>query len=313
MKRIQFIIMSLAVLMSGVLFFQTPVHADSIQSALVVSPMYQRIILTPGETTEMSVKVSNPNLSQNTLEYSVSVGSFTHGTTDDPDAIDTESISAYNQIIDWINLAKTSGRVEPNGTDVVNFTIDVPDSAPAGGQYATIIFRDNTSKSTSGANNINFESTAQVASIIYAEVAGSTINTAEILENNLPSFLFSNKLEATSLVKNTGNVHSDAEYTLQVWPLGSSEEICTNEEDVNTNLIMPGMERYYTQTCQLPMVGIFTAKQTVKIFGEESIVEKTIIVCPIWLLFIIIFAIVALIIWLVLRAKGHKKAKAHDE
>ena len=87
----------------------------------------------------------------------------------------------------------------------------------------------------------------------------------------------------------------------------SNEELYTNEEDPEKILVLPGVTKYHEQEYNLPSIGIFRAKQTVKIFGEESIVEKTIIVCPLWLLFIIVFAIVMLIIWLVLKAKNRKE------
>ena len=65
---------------------------------------------------------------------------------------------------------------------------------------------------------------------------------------------------------------------------------------------------YHIEKCDLPMVGIFRAKQTVKIFGETSVVEKTIIVCPLWLLFVIVLAIVMILIWLAMRSKARKRA-----
>ena len=71
---------------------------------------------------------------------------------------------------------------------------------------------------------------------------------------------------------------------------------------------MPETERYHTETCNLPPIGLFRAKQTVKIFGEESIVEKTVIVCPLWLIFVILFVVIALIIWIIIRMKSRKKA-----
>ena len=111
-------------------------------------------------------------------------------------------------------------------------------------------------------------------------------------------------------MKNTGNVHTDASYTLQVWPLFSDEEICTNEENSDTNLIMPGMERYFVQKCSLPLAGIFRVKQVVKIFDEVSTLEKMIVICPLWLIFIVVLAIVALIVWIVIRIKMRKKAEA---
>ena len=100
---------------------------------------------------------------------------------------------------------------------------------------------------------------------------------------------------------------------LQVWPLFSDEEICTNEEQPETSLILPETERYHAQSCALPSVGIFKAKQTVKIFGEESIVEKMVIVCPIWLLFIIFFVIAAIIIWIVVRVQKRNRGNKSPE
>ena len=153
----------------------------------------------------------------------------------------------------------------------------------------------------------------QMAFVVYAEVAGNTRKEGVILENNIPSFLLDNKLEATSKIRNNGNVHTDAEVILQVWPMFSDEEICTNEEDASLTFIMPNTERYHVETCKLPMVGIFRAKQTVKIFGETSVVERTILVCPLWLLFLVIFIIVGIIIWLIVRMRARKKVAKSAE
>lgn len=297
---------ALAVAFSGI--FSASTYADDVPiSAITVSPMYQKVILIPGETTTLSLKISAPNNAQNDLKYSATVGSFSHnGSSADDDSVDTETITSYNQIMNWITLGKDTGIVAPNTTDILNFTITVPESAPAGGQYATILIKDETG-SSSGSGNVNIQSNVQMASIIYAEVAGETINTADILENNIPSFSTTNELEATSLVRNTGNVHTDAKYTLQVWPMFSDEEICTNEEDADTNLIMPQMERYYVQRCTLPIAGLFRAKQVVKIFDEVSTVEKTILVCPIWLMVVILIIIVAIIVGIVVLIKKHSK------
>lgn len=304
-------ILAAASLMIVSVFGVTRAFADVPKTTVQVSPMSQRLVLVPGETIETSIKVSNPNDAERNLDYSVSVGSFSQheadGSKDDYGGVDTETVTVYNQIMDWIALEKTSGSVAPNGTDVIPFRITVPTDVPAGGQYATIIVKDNTQYANND-GNVSIRSVAQIASIIYAEVAGETRNTGEIKENNITGFLMNNTLEATSMVKNTGNVHTNASYVLQVWPMFSDEEICTNEEEPGESLVMPETERYHTESCKLPTVGIFRAKQTVKIFGETSIVEKTIIVCPIWLLFIIIFVVFALIFYFVARAKARKKA-----
>ena len=281
-------------------------------NTMTVSPPTQKVILMPGETYTDSLTVSNSSNSDRDLKYEVKVGSFSqtkegseHG--DDYGTVDVVSESNYNQIMNWITLGKESGTVAPGQNVDVPYTIDVPENAPAGGQYATIIILDKTTSGT-GEGNIILDDEYQFASIIYAEVAGETKTNGEILENNIPAFMFDGPLEATSMVKNNGNVHTEAEYTLQVWSVFGGDEICTNEEKPETSLILPETERYHVQKCEkIPSIGIFKVKQVVKIFGETSTLEKVVIVCPLWLLFVIIFVIASLIIWLVMRSRSRKK------
>ncbi len=283
--------------------------ADQLYS-ITLSPMTQRMILTPGEKYVGTILVSNPAASSQNLEYELSVSPFSQASDgesqDDYGRVDSSTVSNYNQIMNWITFDKKTGTVAPNGTDTVTYAINTPSDAPAGGQYAMIVVSDAAKTKDTNVKGYEIQGTIQVGSIIYAEVAGETRESGEIKENAFPSFLMNNTLEATSMVKNNGNVHTDAKYSFQVWPLFSDEEICTNEENPESSLIMPETERYHVQKCTLPIVGIFRAKQVVKIFGEESILEKTIIVCPLWLLVIIIFVIIALITWIIVRAKSRK-------
>lgn len=287
--------------------------AEAGASTLNVSPMNQSVILTPGEAYEGTIRVSNPYDATANLEYAVTIGSFSQGysekNNDDYGNVDIEARSNYNQIMDWITLGKESGSVAPNETDVIPFTVNVPWNAPAGGQYATLVVRDNTNIGGEAGEGINIQENRQIASIIYAEVAGETVEKGEIIDNSIPSFVLGGSLEATSMVRNSGNIHTDAEYTLQVWPLFSNEEIYTNEEDPMKSLVMPETNRYNVQKMEnTPFFGIFKVKQTVKIFGEEKTTEKTVVICPTWLLFVIAFVIVALIVWIVSRSKSRKKA-----
>ena len=293
------------------------VWADS--NSMTVSPPYQKVILTPGETYTNSLSVFNSSNSTRDLKYAVKVGSFSQKradgveSKDDYAVVDHISVSSYNQIMDWIEIDKEGGTVAPGEEDDVGYSIRVPENAPGGGQYATILVIDETADGLSGEGNISIDQKFQFAMIIYAEVAGDTKQEGEIESNEMPSFLLNGSaFEATSMVRNNGNVHTDASYTLQVWPLFSDEEVCTNEEEPDTSLILPETERYHAQTCELPSVGIFKAKQVVEIFGEESTVEKMIVVCPIWLLFIIFFVIAAIILWLAMQAKKRKTRKTSE-
>lgn len=283
---------------------------DQVKISMIVSPPSNKLVLMPGEEYNGSITVTGANENNRDVHFSISVGSYglnktSDGKTDYKSTNFTDR-TIYNQMMDWITIKNDTGVVKPNETETVYYTIKVPQDVVAGGQYATLLVRqedDNTfTEGGAGVQNI-----FQVASILYAEVVGDTRETGEIVENNVPSFLFDgSKFEATSYVKNTGNVHTDAEYTLQVWPLFSGEEICTNEENPDTSLVFPDTDKYHAQSCSLPAFGIFNVKQTVKIFDQISTVEKMVIVCPIWLLFLVVFLVALGIIYLVARTKKRK-------
>ncbi|MBR3137996.1 hypothetical protein IKG41_01470 [Candidatus Saccharibacteria bacterium] len=284
------------------------VFADGEASeSLVFGPTSQRISLEPGETYRGSIYISNPAYSTEDAKYSLSVSPYGVSNENYDPVFDQKT--TYTQIVDWITLDETEGSVKPNEKKDIGFTINVPYNAPAGGQYATIMAQDVTYQghNTSG-DVLEITNITAIGSIIVADVAGETIEKGEILENSVPSFLFSSPLTTNARVKNHGNVHTDAEYVLQVWPLFSNEEICTNEEKPDTDVVLPDTEKYHTQNCDLPMIGIFRAKQTVKIFGETSITEQTVFVCPLWLLAIIIFAIVLIIMWLIMKSRSRKNS-----
>lgn len=294
--------------------------ASDIDTSMFVSPMIEELLLTPGEQYQGAIIVSSSSDARSDLEYTVEVGSYgwkrSENNKDDYGAVDVDTESQYNVIMDWIKLDREGGTLKPGMQDKVFFTIDVPKTAPAGAQYASILVTNVTRDIDEDENkdsDVQIRSVSRLASAIIANVAGTTVKKGVVTENSMPTFLLNNNLEAVSMVKNDGNVYTNAEYVLQVWPMFSDEEICTNEEEPAKSLVLPGTSKYHTEGCQLPPVGIFRAKQTVKIFGEESIVEKTIIVCPIWLLFVIIFAIFALVFYFVAKAKARKKMAQRAE
>lgn len=293
---------------------------DEVNTSMFVSPMLQELLLTPGEQYQGTILISNGDKALSDLEYSIGVGSYgwNHSDDDKDDygGIDVDTKTQYNMIMDWIELEKDSGIVQPNTQEKVLFTINVPENAPAGAQYASFLVTNKTKddeENNSDGDSVQIKSETRLASAIIANIAGTTTEKGAILENSFPSFLLNGHLEASSMVRNDGNMFTKPEYILQVWPLGSDEEICTNEEKPGTELVLPETQRFHMESCELPSLGIFRAKQTVRIFGEESILEKTIIVCPIWLLFVIFFVIAGLIIWIVMRVRARGKNNKKSE
>ena len=215
----------------------------------------------------------------------------------------------YSQMKEWIVFRNPTGTVPADSEYTIYFTVKVPENAPAGSQYVglhTTAFPINDDD----AKTSKIQSLVAVAPLLRANINGDTHINGVVLENNLPSFFLEPKISASAMVQNNGNVGFDVEYFLQVFPLFSDEELYTNEEKPLTNLVMPDSKRYISQEWEdAPAIGIFKVKQTVIAYNDKSINEKIVIVCPLWLICLVIFGIIAAVFWVIAKAKMRKTSK----
>lgn len=314
-KKITLHLSLIGVVLVGIFgFVFTPVYAENAVTGVAVSPMKEKIILTPGETYYGSFVVANPAKYNTDFNYKVTLSPFF--ATDDYN-ITYENTGDYNQIVNWITIDTTSGTLKPNDTNEIKFKIDVPKNAPAGGQYAAIVIGSADNDSESGATEgmgVQINQGMGVAHTIFAEVTGTTIRSGKIISTDLPGFMLSGKITASATIENTGNVHGDAIYKLQIFPLFSGEEVYTNEENPDTSIILPNRTRYHeTVWNETPIAGIFNVKYTVEFEGVTTEVTKLVIICPLWLLFLILFAVAALIIWIIIRIRMRKRTVEESE
>ena len=285
---------------------------------VTLAPMNQKVVLMPGDSYEASFRISNPAGQTENAYYKLSVEPFYIG---DGGVASFEAKGDSGKIVDWISFeVPTEGELAPNESNEIKFKIDVPEDAAAGGQYASVIVTmmsktekeddENGGSSNSGVNQATIKEIKRIAHLVYAEVAGNTFVKGEITDVTLPSFMFSGNITASSDVKNEGNVHGDAYYKMQVFPLFSNEEIYSNVEDPETHTILPD-QTLHNETVweKTPGIGIFNVVYTVEFEGSTAKVEKMVIKCPIWLLFIVLFVIIALIIWIYLLITRRKKAR----
>ena len=282
-----------------------------------VSPMKEKILLNPGEKYSSSITVYTPSNYDTDIKYSIEAAEYY---VDEKNNNSFSDCGAYCEIKNWITIeSPTEGILKPGEKATIKYTIDVPKDAPGGGQYASIMVQGdpwseeigNEQDSKDNEMTTTIKEKRKIAYVVYAEVAGDVTRQGEITDINLPSFLLSGNITGSASVKNTGNVHGDAEYKLQVFPLFSNEEIYTNEEDPDTKTILPDRTRYETTAWEgTPSMGIFNVIYTVEFAGQTAQISKMVIICPIWLLFIIFFVIAAIIIWLVMRARSRKSTNS---
>ena len=272
---------------------------------LQVSPVKQRLSLDPGESYVSSFKVSN--IGTEKFSYTTSVTPYR--VVDENATPNFSDKSVYTQIADWVtfNDDKQKGVLEPGESVDVPFTITVPKDAPAGGQYAAIMAQ------TSDGNEAgaSVQTTTRVGMILYASVAGETHREGAILDNTVNHFFFEPPISVTSLVENTGNVEITAVYTVKIWPLFGGETVYSNEERPSSLDIMPETKRFSSIEWEgSPSLGAFWVEQTVAMAGvAPSTVKRLVIICPIWLLFLLLAILFFLIFWLISRIVARSKLK----
>lgn len=277
--------------------------ADTPDYRLQVSPSFAEFEeMQPGKTYEGVFKVQNTGAKE--FEYTIGVSPYS--VSDDKYTLDMDSETAYTQMKDWVQLSKDSGKLAADSSDEIKYTIRIPSDAPAGGQYALISIRmvQNDNSSTGAA----ISATKQIGFRLLGDIEGSTRRTGKVTEQSIPSILFNPPISATSVVENTGNTHIKATYVLQVFPLFGNEEVYTNEESPYEVTVLPETSRYNSISWDnAPHLGIFRVKQTVTIANDTQTIEKTVFLCPIWFIFIILLIIFCAIFWIFSRVKSRRE------
>lgn len=271
-----------------------------------------RMDIYPGQANLETMKAGSTYSGKFTLEntgkqdfdYEISFTPYTVvNETYDPN-YDTEN--QYTDIAKWISVDQETGSVAAGEKVEISYTVDVPANIHGGAQSGVIMVTMLPGQKNEDNNAV--QAVRRLGYLVFGNVDGEIVKTGKVLENKVPSFLFNPPVIGTSVVENTGNVYTTAQYSLQVFPLFSDEEVYTNEEKPDENIVFPETKRYNEIKWDgAPHLGIFRVRQTVKIFDEEAVTEKLVFLCPMWFLFIILLLIFCIIFWLVSRVFKRKR------
>ncbi|MBR5408896.1 hypothetical protein IK112_03080 [Candidatus Saccharibacteria bacterium] len=282
------------------------VHAEGQDPILIqISPVKQRVSLAPGSSYSGTFKVQNVGLLP--FEYSVYATPFS--VTNDNYDPDYDNVTNYSNIYKWITFDKKteSGTLQPGTSVDVVYTVNVPKDAPAGGQYAALMAQTESGNESTA----TIATVRRVGMILYAAIPGETRESGEIVKNTVNSFYFQPPVSVSTLVKNTGNVEQTATVTVNMWPLFSKETAFSNAEHPTKLDVMPETSRFNAIPWEgAPSLGIFYVEQTVEFAGQTSTVGKLVLICPLWLIFIVFAIIFFAIFWLISRARDRKRAAA---
>lgn len=277
------------------------------KNAFTVSPMSQKIHLKPGETYKGEIMVANPAAATEDFYYKVVI--YPYSVVGEEYDVDFETESDWSRIVEWTTLKNDTGVLKPNATQMVEFTIEVPENAPGGGQY--MMLGVSSDQPVDGANDSVVQSVYEMASVVYADVEGETTQSGQILENQIPGFVTVDKPYVYTRLQNTGNVHETAKVTIWVKNNFNGEMIFPKNDKKNEfeSVVMPYSTRLVKkEITNMPALGIFEVTQNVSFMGENMDITSVMVVCPIWFFFLVA-AVIGLAIGTVFYALYSKRKK----
>lgn len=294
---------SLIVSISGI-FGTAPVHADEqLPVHLLVSPASQTLgKLEPGKAYESDFVVKN--IGSKTASFKVYAAPYyEEGENGDKTYTVTNK---YTYLSEWITFDAKEGTLEPGQTKKITYRVKIPEGVAGGAQNAAIMVEsDDAIKSTDivGASS-------RIALILFSQVTGETNACGKIIDKTIPSLLLNPPITASGRVENCGNLDLNVKYVMTVYPIFSDEELWTNEEDPKVLATLPETRRYTSLEWEgTPSFGLYRVKLDVTYNGNTETIEKIVLVCPLWLIILVLTFIGAVVFWLVSKNRGRKEAK----
>ena len=278
------------------------------ENTFTVTPMTQSFNLEPGKTYEGSITIANPAAATENFEYEVNLAPYGVSGTDYKADFMTDA--NRTQLAKWVTVENPKGSLAPNETVKIKFTIKVPENVPAGGQYAALMV--GSANNNKGKGNVSVSNVYEMASLLYAEVAGETVRGGEILDNNVPDFVTQLPIRATASFKNEGNVHETAKISLIVKDNITGSQIYPSPEESGAvnETIMPETTRDFVREIDgISPLGVYSITQTIEYMGQTSSEHHIVIVCPIWFMALAAATIIAFIVVIVKMALKHRRKK----
>lgn len=270
-----------------------------------VYPGFQEINLTPGQTYSGSFYVINTGEpGTDNVKYRLIAASYDSIS----ESIDKnfENIDEHFQIVNWIEFDEPAGEIAPESKQLVRYRVNVPEFATAGGQYGAIMVRidENPKEEHEG---INVGAAYQVANIIYGTVDGKLSYSGNIIDNKIKTISLNSPITASSLVKNTGNVHTDIKTNFQVFSFFSGEEIYDAEDDGASNIVIPGATKETINSWEsTPALGLYRVIQSVAVAGDISTESSIVFVAPTWFIVVWIAFFSSCIAWIFVKKRSRK-------
>ncbi len=278
-------------------------------SQLEISPVTSSVVLKAGTSIDYALVVTN----RGDEEISFTAYAKPYSVLNEDYDIDFSEDTPRTQLSRWISFVnpdgsttnKYEGKVPADGQIALTYRITVPEDIPAGGQYSAIFIQADNNNNQSDVSSIG--TVTRLGAVVYGRTNGDTEERAEIAEYDIPGFMFSGPITATSIVRNSGNTDFNVEYSFSVTSITGTELF--REEKINAVLPDTSRKTSFEWKNTQPM-GIFNVTYRVKASDQIREETRVVIILPIYMLIIAIFILTLLIIWIIILIRKRRERKS---
>ena len=319
MKRISKILAAISFALVSVFAPASIAYADEGEKPAVwlqISPVANRVVLDPG--VEITDKMEVDNIGSKKFKFRVYATPYT--IANEAYEVNFNTDTNRTQISRWISFNQNKDakkdsekkwqnevvfELEPNGRQEVEYKISVPKDIPDGGQYATI-FAESVPEETSGATGVR--TISRVGLILYGRTNGETVETAEISNFSMRSFITSGKIAAEVDIENKGNTDFVATVSMKIDKVIGG----TVAELNNPYPVIPDSPKRHAvlEWEDTPIFGIFKVHTTIKAADKTIEESKLVLILPVWIIVIMLVLLTIIIAWLIILIRKRRAQKS---
>lgn len=198
-----FILLETSLLIFALLTFNlVNVSAQEKRSAIISPPTIEHR-LNPDDTASGRLKITNNGSGD--LSFVVSIQDFiVEDSKGTPTLLPPNTLSSAFSASSWLGVSPSSFSVKPKQTQEIEYFLNVPKNARAGGHYAAILFNDEALNPT--ANNSTLVQ-AQIGALLLITVPGDLHEEAQVIEFKTPRFQEYGPIPIQVVFENLGDLH----------------------------------------------------------------------------------------------------------
>jgi len=194
-----------AIIISFALIFVTQAAFAQLTThrSIIITPPTIEHTLNPGESAEGVLKITNNGSEE--LSFAAGIRDFivedTQGT---PIILADDTLASKYSAASWLAVTPGTFTIPAGETKEINYYLQAPADATAGGHYAAAIYEPlgiiDVEGTGAGVNT-------QLGSLFYITIPGEVVENAEVLKFEIPGFSENPPVQAITEIKNLSGIH----------------------------------------------------------------------------------------------------------